>query len=337
MLSQNLSETLGAVLIGSAFAAVLTGVVTTQTIYFYQSYPDDKPSLKLMVFIIWFLDLLHTMMVFATDWIWLIEHFNDSAFIKKIPWSLGVTVVLTATITLMVHSFFAYRIHRLSRANWYVVGPILVISVMRLALASVSCAEMLRYGDFADFVKHVAWVFTMGLVASSALDVIITACLLWYLDHARSGFARMDQIVNTLCLYAIENGLLTSVAIVISLGCWLGMQDNLIFLAFHFIVSKLYANSFLATLNSRKLIRERNRRTCLPDGTQLVTVFNLPRSPGLKHSSEHIGTPQTSEEKSSMRHDEEADIALSSIRPQGKSSMESGSTSRVRTTVVDIR
>lgn len=33
------------------------------------------------------------------------------------------------------------------------------------------------------------WLFTMGLVASSILDVVVTASLLWYLDHARTGFA----------------------------------------------------------------------------------------------------------------------------------------------------
>jgi hypothetical protein len=33
------------------------------------------------------------------------------------------------------------------------------------------------------------WIFTMGLVASSILDVVITLCLIWYLDRARTGFA----------------------------------------------------------------------------------------------------------------------------------------------------
>ena len=28
---------------------------------------------------------------------------------------------------------------------------------------------------------------------------------------------------------------------------WVGMNDNLVFLALHFMISKLYANSFLAT------------------------------------------------------------------------------------------
>ena len=32
------------------------------------------------------LDLVHTMMVFATDWLWLIDHFNDLGFVSQIPW-----------------------------------------------------------------------------------------------------------------------------------------------------------------------------------------------------------------------------------------------------------
>jgi hypothetical protein len=36
--------------------------------------------------------------------------------------------------------------------------------------------------------SRLQWVFTMGLVASSILDVAVTSSLLWYLDHARTGF-----------------------------------------------------------------------------------------------------------------------------------------------------
>ncbi|KAF9778874.1 hypothetical protein BJ322DRAFT_458089 [Thelephora terrestris] len=337
MMSQDLRETLGAVLVGSACAATLTGVVGVQTTHYFQNYPGDKPLVKLMVAVVWLLDLLHTMMIFAADWTWLIDHFNDLGFVSQIPWSLGVTIVLTATVTIIVHFFFAYRIYCLSRGNWLVVGPIVALAVIRLSLASASCAEMLLHPTFSEFVKKAAWVFTMGLVASSTLDVVITSCLLWYLDHARTGFMGMDQIINTLCLYTVENGLLTSVAIVTSLGCWLGMQSNLVFLAIHFVLAKLYANSLLATLNGRKRLRERKRRTQLGNGTQLM--FNLPMSPTLKHSTDHMEVLQVSEEKSSMRHDEEAGIPMSPIRSQitmEKVSVETASTSKMDS-VIDIR
>jgi len=323
--------TLGAVLVGSGFAAVLTGIVTTQTVYYFQHYQDDKPSSKLMVAVVWLLDVLHTVMVFVSDWLWLITHFGVVGISNWIPWSLGVTVVLTAMITVIVHSFLIFRIYGLSRGNWFVVGPILALAVIRLGLASTTCAKMLIYANFDEFVDNVAWVFTMGLVTSSVLDVVITSCLLWYLGNAKTGFAGMDQIVNTLSLYAVENGLLTSVAIVISLGFWLGMRDNLIFMAIHFVVAKLYANSLLATLNSRKNIRERNRATSFSEGPQSVAVFNIRRATTIKISTDHSGATRINGEKSPMRHSDEAHIPLSPIRSQAateKDSMETATTSK---------
>jgi len=312
-MTHDVKDTLGAVLIGSGFAAALTGVVATQAVYYFRHYQDDKPLNKLMVAIVWFLDVLHTIMIFISDWSWLIAHFGDAGISNWIPWSLGVTVVLTAMVTIIVHAFFVFRIYGLSRGNWFVVGPILALAVIRLGLASTSCAKMLIYANFEDFVHNAAWVFTMGLVTSSVLDVITTSCLLWYLDGARTGFAGMDQIVNTLSLYAVENGLLTSVAIVTALGCWLGMRDNLVFMAIHFVVAKLYANSLLAALNSRRRVRERTRATSFSDGPQLAAAFSLRRGTVNKHSS-HVGAVQITVEKSFLRDDEEADIALSPIR-----------------------
>ena len=97
----------------------LTGVVATQTLYYFQSYPDDKPSTKLIVSLIliarhptypmigichlaspwkkppWclhlnglcrLLDFLHTIVIFATDWVWLVDHFGDFGIIDRIPW-----------------------------------------------------------------------------------------------------------------------------------------------------------------------------------------------------------------------------------------------------------
>jgi len=245
---------------------------------------------------------------------------------------------LTAIITVIVHGFFIFRIYGLSRGNWFVVGPILILALIRLGLASTTCAKMLIYADFELFVQSVAWVFTMGLVTSSVLDVVTTLCLVWYLGRAKTGFAGMDQIVNTLSLYAVENGLLTSVAIVASLGCWLGMRGNLVFMAIHFVVAKLYANSLLATLNSRKRIRGRTRAAS-SDINQPMTVFNLGRAATLKRSTDHIGVRNSDEEKGSIRHDEETGIALSPMKWQPSregDSMETATTSNTKTVVESL-
>jgi len=343
MATHDVRGTLGSILTGSGLAAILTGIVTTQTIYYFQHYPDDKAPIKLMVVVVWFLDILHTIMIFASDWLWLIERFGAFQVADWIPWSLAITVILTAFVTIITHSFFAYRIFGLSKGNWFVVGPIMALATLRVGFASTTCAKMLIYRSFSKFVSEVSWVFTMGLVTSSILDVVITSCLLWYLRKARTGFAGMDQIINTLSLYAIENGLLTSVAIVISLGFWLGMRkDNLIFMAIHFVVAKLYANSLLAALNNRKQLRGHRGGSSM-DGPPLI--FNLRRGTTLKRSMDQIGVQidrevQITREKSLMGRDEEsAGMVLSPVRYQSeveKGSMETSSTSKSRAIVEEL-
>jgi len=194
---------------------------------------------------------------------------------------------------------------------------------------------MLIYANFDKFVENVSWVFTMGLVTSSILDFTTTSCLLWYLGKARTGFAGMDQIVNTLSLYAVENGLITSIAVVISLGFWLGMRHNLVFMAIHFVVAKLYANSLLATLNNRQQLRSR-RGNSVSEVPQLV--FNLRQTPTLKRPMEPMGGVRINVEKSVME-DEETAIGMSPIKSRG---MEKGSagtslTSGAGTVVEDLR
>ena len=54
---------------------------------------------------------------------------------------------------------------------------------------------------FHSFV-HVQWVFTVGLSLSSAVDVLITACLCYYLHSQRTVSLRcaLRNILNDLCL-----------------------------------------------------------------------------------------------------------------------------------------
>lgn len=69
----------------------------------------------------------------------------------------------------------------------------------------------------------------------------------------------MNHVLDKLILYSFENGSLTCAAVVVSMICWLERGNNLIFLGLHFVISKFYANSLLATLNTRKGLRPGHR------------------------------------------------------------------------------
>jgi hypothetical protein len=100
-------------------------------------------------------------------------------------------------------------------------------------------------------------VFTLGLSLSSAVDVVITVGMCYYLQESRRGSGTMDEVIDSIIFYTINNGSLTCIFTIISLICWLITQKNLVFMALHFAIAKMYANSLLATLNMRQELRGR--------------------------------------------------------------------------------
>jgi len=125
---------------------------------------------------------------------------------------------------------------------------------------------MIRLRTFSNFVREFRWVFTLGLALSSAVDILITVFLCYSLQSNRSSSSSMDHVINLLILYTFENGALTCAATVISMICWLIMPSNRIFMGLHFVISKLYANSLLATLNTRKKLQQERSRISASGG-----------------------------------------------------------------------
>jgi len=116
---------------------------------------------------------------------------------------------------------------------------------------------IIRLKRYSEFIKPFpSWVFTLGVTLSASVEFIITTTMIIFLKKSRTGFESMNHIINSLVLYTLETGGITCAVTIVSLICWLCMRHNLIFLGLHFAIAKLYANSLLATLNTRKRLRE---------------------------------------------------------------------------------
>jgi len=234
----------------------LSGIVTVQSFVYLKLYStSDATHTKSIVGVVWSLDTLHTGFVCASVWYYLIQSFGDTESIDFIPWSLAITIAITAVLTFLVHCFFVHRIYKLSNNKWHFAAPIAVLALFRLAAACVTTSEMIRLKTFSGYAAHFKWVFTLGLALSSVVDIGITGILCYKLRSSRTSSSSMNQILDSLVIYTFENGSLTSAATVVSMICWLLMPHNRIFLGIHFVISKLYANSLLATLLTRNRIR----------------------------------------------------------------------------------
>ncbi|KAK0479522.1 hypothetical protein IW261DRAFT_1607865 [Armillaria novae-zelandiae] len=289
----NLSYTLGSLLLGGLFSATLTGMMSVQSLLYFKLFPKDKPRIKTLVTLLWsaplllnpdnsshsgirLLDVAHSATVWAGLWNYLIIHFDDTARINQIPQAISVTIILTAISTIFVHLFFAERIFRLSRNNWILAVLIVILAVLRLACACVTAGAMLSIETYSGFRNKFNWVFSAGLGLSSAVDILITGSLLKLLHATRKSSLSFDHIIDSLILYTLECGAVTCAATIASMICWLTMNNNLVFLGLHFVISKLYSNSLLATLITRYELRNsRDRSTS--DGIVDLDMYNMRR------------------------------------------------------------
>ncbi|KZT02077.1 uncharacterized protein LAESUDRAFT_763185 [Laetiporus sulphureus 93-53] len=250
----SIPSTLGAVLAGGFVSTFLSGIVSMQTILYTSLYHDDALRLKVVVYLVWTLDILHTGFVCVGDWQYFITHWDDNNVKDWIPWPIAATVALTATMTFVVQCFFAYRVFTVSQRRWHIALPLAVVAFARLVAALVSTAMMDRLGSFSKFRTDVGWVFTFGLSLSAALDIMVAITLCYYLRKSKSAFSSMDSVLDTLTFCTVQNGTITFITTVVTLICWVTLT-NLVFLSLHFIIAKLYANALLSTLNARRALR----------------------------------------------------------------------------------
>jgi len=160
--------------------------------------------------------------------------------------------------TCVVHLFYAQKIYRSSGKNWFITGPIVCLASLRLLVAIVATIEMLHLGRWdAFFQPFPRFLFTAGLSLSAGTDMIITVCLCFYLRKIRklSSSSVIMSVLHTLTLYALENGLITCLTTIGSLTFWLTMPLSSLSLSLHFVIGKLYPNSLLVLLNTRKELR----------------------------------------------------------------------------------
>ncbi|KZT08508.1 uncharacterized protein LAESUDRAFT_757742 [Laetiporus sulphureus 93-53] len=270
----NARTSLGSLVIGGLAATALSGVVMMQTILYARIFEKDATILKTIVATIFALDIFHTCLVWAAMWQYFVSSFGDANITDHVFWTAGLTIAMTAITTFVVHMFFSYRLLRLSRGNYFITVPMVLVAFGRLVSAVATSAEMIRARSYYEFYAHYRWLFTLGLVLSTAADITITSGLCIFLRINRhGGSGRLDHILNSVTLYTVENGMITCVATVLSLIFWLVKPHALIYLGLHFAISKLYANSFLASMNARKLLRTQNATSSEEEGHRLPVIF----------------------------------------------------------------
>jgi len=107
----------------------------------------------------------------------------------------------------------------------------------------------------------------LSLASSIICDGTISASLVYYFRRYRVGMSRTEPILQQLVMLSVNMGMLMGVVAIMTLILFEADRGVFLCLAPHFVSSKLYVNSLIATLNSRRHFRQMADRSI---------VFTLP-------------------------------------------------------------
>ncbi|KAF7337678.1 hypothetical protein MSAN_02241300 [Mycena sanguinolenta] len=250
--------TLGAFVAGAMAAVALSAIVGFQTFLYFQIFPQDTLRYKLLVAWTWFTDTGHTISYCIIIWQYAVLNFANPEILLEILSGFPVLVVFTSVATLNANVFYAWRIHKMSKYNWWLTGPICFLCVARTGLGLFSAVELAMHKTWLALVP-IKPAIVSAMAISVATDLVISAARYYYLHDLKQGYMATQEMVDGVVIFTINDGILTCATFSAAIACFLGMPSNFVWVALYGTVAKLYSNSVLATLNLRNWYRHRHR------------------------------------------------------------------------------
>ncbi|OBZ66544.1 hypothetical protein A0H81_13383 [Grifola frondosa] len=254
------SQFIGSFLIEVFIACILYGVTTLQTFLYFQKYPNDEKMLKFMVMLVWVLESVHTAFCMLFVYEYLVIHYGEMSYLGTIHWTAGGSIISGLVITLAVHLFYVRRVWILSSKSYLLTGVVALIALTRFVCGLVSSILSYAFSEWVIYRTRIAPLVTVsiGLGAAAIVDVLVAFILAFYLNRGRNNWqSQSSGRLNLIMIYAVNTGAITSIVSVLGVIFFATMKNSLIFLGILEIQSKLYANSFLGSLNARTHIRNK--------------------------------------------------------------------------------
>ncbi|KAJ6608501.1 hypothetical protein B0H10DRAFT_2067801 [Mycena sp. CBHHK59/15] len=236
-------------LLGTLFAYGGFGILCVQLAVYHRHYPQDTQWLKMLVWTALALDVLITTLATIAAWNILGAGWGDLDVLEHINWPFAVLPLLTGLVTSLVQLFFAWRIWRLQKS---LILPVIICMVRSLLKIKAGLPDVWQ----GEPRTHIEIYATTDMARGSALtDVLITVTL--FRKGVQSAFKQTRSLLRRVIVLTIETGMTTSVVAILELG--LGVRYPRVistfscayFSRFFLVLSKVYSNTLLATLNSR--------------------------------------------------------------------------------------
>ncbi|KAI9060716.1 hypothetical protein FKP32DRAFT_1760038 [Trametes sanguinea] len=219
-----LHETYGALLIGTSFGLMLYGLTLHQYYRYARTYRQDALRVKVLAFGIFVLETLHTVCCVAAIYYHLVSNYFNPIKLATGHWSTKLLIPVTGLSILLCQSFYALRLCRLGPEyaciGLVVVTIIAMVCEFGFVLALTIEGFRLSFHDF----QHVMWLVCSLAGCAMFIDICLMGTHVAALMKSKTGYNRMDSLIDVLIIYSIN---------------------------------AVYANSVLAVLNCRQSLSNR--------------------------------------------------------------------------------
>ncbi|KZS94806.1 hypothetical protein SISNIDRAFT_484337 [Sistotremastrum niveocremeum HHB9708] len=230
MESTSIAATQGVLLIGVLASSMLFGFTSFQTLFYFQTSVQDSFVLRILISSLWVLETLHVAFTWHLSYYYLIHNFGDVLALGVAIWygtrfdhthlqslifwtsrSICLTIAVTALIKFLFDAFFVFRIYL----------PDVVPGYAHFWYAAQPLIDV-----------HLMFV-TVGF------NQPWTICI------------RTNRLLDALVQYSIQNGITIVIVDALVLSFFVFLKRSYAYIAVYQLLSNIYANSLLATLNSR--------------------------------------------------------------------------------------
>ncbi|KAI0628253.1 hypothetical protein C8Q77DRAFT_464832 [Trametes polyzona] len=238
--------TIGAVAFGGAVGLMLYGLTMHQMYRYLRMYPSDTTFLKSFVVIVFILETFHmALWLFVGYHYLIIQPFNCGAGAEG-HWSvrlpngaLKLTIISTACTVIVTQCFYARRVYLLdsTRYKWLVVPAVVSLFVSKGFAVAAGVEAFKMTPSIADF-QHISWLVSVSYGLAGLTDVLLAGTLVFVFRRSRTGTRRGDCLLDTLILYTINTGVLTSIFSILAFVFALVLPGNLIYAGISIVGTK---------------------------------------------------------------------------------------------------
>ncbi|KAH7103311.1 hypothetical protein BKA62DRAFT_636327 [Auriculariales sp. MPI-PUGE-AT-0066] len=241
---------IGPLLIGSYVNCILWGLVLSQIWAYFSRFPGERGWIRILVFVIMFIDALAICDECATLYLYGVTHWNDPSYLSKQGPTYTVYVVTQCIGVVSMHGFLITRYHILSK-RWYITLPLAMVAALSFIGQILLMWAINVFTTLEERIKLTTYAY-LYLASSAAADVLIATALSLELLRVKTSFRKTRSIVQRLLNASITTGAVTASFAILSLVTFIARPTTNIAVGFGFCIGRMCSLTVMLNLNLRK-------------------------------------------------------------------------------------